>query len=149
MKIPFDMDELRKRFEQLNPNEKDVALKTLCKIGIDLSRPNKSLTGSKVSGFMFQNKIYEADSHKSVYLQLIKIVLKMFPNDQDRILEIKGTKKIYFSKYQGDFKHGYEPIPGTKFFADTNENAIGLNRRCQRILLLYDIDPSSLLVIPG
>ena len=147
MKIPFDMDELRKRFEQLNPNEKDVALKTLCKIGIDLSRPNKSLSGSKVSGFMFQNKIYEADSHKSVYLQLIKIVLKMFPNNQDRILEIKGTKKKYFSKYQGDFNHSYEPIPGTKFFTDTNENAINLNRRCQRILLLYNIDPSSLFVI--
>lgn len=76
MKETVDMDTLRKGYEKLTPEDKEKALKVLNKIGIDLSQPNKNLTGTRVSGFMFMNRIYEADSHKSVFIQLAEIVLK-------------------------------------------------------------------------
>lgn len=141
------MDELRKNFEKLNQEGKAAALKLFKSIGIDISRPDSKLTGTNVYGFIFQNKVYEADSHKSVFLRVSEIILKRFPHEQDKILQIQGRKKKYFSEHQRDFKHYYEKIPGTTFYADTNENAKQLNRRCQRILLLYGIDPSSLTVI--
>ena len=143
----ISMDDLRKNVEKLSSEQKLAALKLFKSIGIDISKPDNKLTGTNVYGFIFQDKVYEADSHKSVFLQISEIILKRFPYEQNKILQIRGRKKKYFSKHQSDFKHYYEKIQGTVFYADTNENAKQLNRRCQRVLLLYDIDPSSLTVI--
>jgi len=148
MKFDISMDELRSRFELLSPEDKKKAYKVLSAVGIDLSKRKDDLTGTRVSGFILENRFYEADSHKSVFLQVAEIVLKKHPNDQDKIFKIQGTKKKYFSKNFGEFTHDYEIIRGTRIYADTNENAAQLNRRCQKILLLFGIDPSSLMVIP-
>jgi hypothetical protein len=128
------IDVLRSTINSLPQETQSEVLSTLTKLGIDLSKNNSDLTGTGVAAFFLENHIYEATSHKDVFLKVAEFVLKKYPNEENKIFEIKGSKKKYFSKNPGDFSHGYEKIPGTIIYADTNENAAQLNRRCQRIL---------------
>lgn len=141
--------DLKRYYENLSEVEKKKIAPLFYSLGIDLSLANKKLTGTRVAGFILGSKFYNADSHKSVMLKITQIVLKRFPNDQNKIFMIKGRKKAYFSRNQGDFSQVYEIIPGTDIFADVNDNAVSLNRRCQRILIIYGIDPKDFIIIPG
>ena len=144
----ISVKDLKKKIDSLDPIAKNKTYQMLAEMGIDLSQRNDTLTGTKVFGFILEKQIYRADSHKSVFLQLTELVLKRFPQrEQDKILKIKGRKKKYFSKTPKDFSHFYEKIPGTEFYADTNENAVQLNRRCQKTLTLFGIDPVSFEIL--
>ena len=136
--MPKDMyvtiDELRSNLQSLPPENKDQAVSLLNKMGIDLSQSQTELTGTGVAGMILENRFYKVDSHKALFLKLVEVILSKYPENKEKIFEIKGTKKMYFSRFPGDFTHDYEQILGTRIYADTNENAVQLNRRCQRIL---------------
>ncbi|MBW1965937.1 MAG: hypothetical protein JRI48_00885 [Deltaproteobacteria bacterium] len=148
MEIPT-IAELRSRVESLPPEDKERALNLLTELDIDLSKRNDNLTGTGVSGFIFENRFYKAESHKEIFLKVAEIILKKYPNERGKIFSVKGRKKVYFSRNFTDFRHNYELISGTDIYADINENAAQLNRRCQKILQVYGISPSSLTVIPS
>lgn len=141
------VDTLKSKLDSLSADDKMKALEALSAVGIDFSQNKKELTNTKVVAFVLGIEAFKVVSHKEIFLKIAEIVLRKFPDKEHLIFEIKGTKKIYFSRDQSDFKNDYEPILGTKIYADTNENASQLNRRCQRILQKYGIDPASLLVI--
>ena len=141
-------EEIQSKLKQLPPEEQKTAMELLSKIHVDLSKGRSHLTGTGVSGFIFENKVYKTSSHKDIFLNLMRIILTMYPEKANRIFDIKGRKKKYFSKNVSDFEHHYERIKGTDIFADTNENAVQLNRRCQRILQAFGFYPDSLIVIP-
>ena len=147
MRFKMNLQELHANIKSMSPKDQKVALSVLTKIGLDVTEPNAELTGTRVVGFVLDSKVHEADSHKDIFLQIDSIVLRKFPNDRDRIFEIKGRKRIYFSRSVKSFPHGYERIDGTDIYAGTNENAITLNQRCQKLLALYGIDPTSLIVL--
>jgi hypothetical protein len=140
-------DALHKSLETMTEEEKNAALSLFAKIGIDLTKRKGELTGSHVYGFIFQNKTHQADSHKDVFLKLTDILIRNYPDKREVVFSIQGTKKKYFSTNPSDFKHGYEKIRGTNIYVDTNENAPQLNRRCQRLLQAFGIDPDALVVI--
>jgi len=148
METTITIDELRANFKSLSFEDKDKVLRLLTAINVDLSERNNNLTGTGVSGFILDNKFYEAKSHKEVFLKMTEIILKKYSNEQNKIFLIKGRKKIYFSKNVADFRHNYDLISGTNIYADVNENSAQLNRRCQRILQIYEINPSFLMIIP-
>ena len=142
------IDTLRSSVKSLPPENRAQFLSVLSKMGIDLSRCKSDLTGTGVAGFIYGNAFHEAESHKDVFLKVVEVILNSHSNEEEKIFEIKGTKKKYFSRSPGDFSHGYEKISGTSIYADTNENAAQLNRRCQRVLQKFGIDPSTLIIIP-
>ena len=131
------------------PEERKHATSILSNIGIDISQRKSELTGTGVAGFFFENRFYEADSHKAVFLKIVEIVLWKYADQEEKIFEIKGTKKKYFSMDAHDFTQRHEQVNGTRIYADTNDNAAQLNRRCQRVLQKFGIDPSLLLIIPN
>ena len=140
-------DDLHKSLGKMTEEEKNTALSLLAKIGIDLTMRKGELTGSQVFGFIFQNKTHHADLHKDVFLKLTDFLIRNYPDKREVVFSIQGTKKKYFSTNSSDFKHGYEKIRGTNIYVDTNENAAQLNRRCQRLLQVFGIDPDELVVI--
>jgi hypothetical protein len=143
------IDGLRNGLAKMAPDEQAKALALLSKINIDLSESRGDLTGTGVSGFIFDNRTYKADSHKDAFIKLTQLLLRKFPDQVDVLLRIHGTSKKYFSKSVSDFKHGYEKIKGTDIYADTNDNAAQLNRRCQRILQAFGVDSTTFIIIPG
>lgn len=142
-------EELRNNLQKMGPEEQANALTLLSKINIDLSKNRGDLTGTGVYGFIFDNEMHKAESHKDVFLKLTQLIVRKFPDRVDDLFQIQGRTKKYFSKSVSDFKHGYERIKGSDIIVDTNENAAQLNRRCQRILQTFGIDPATFIVIPG
>lgn len=140
-------DDIRNNLGKMSDQEKELALSLLANIGIDLTKRKGELTGTHVGGFIFQNKTHQADSHKDVFLKIIHILLRDYPEKREVIFTIQGRTKKYFSTNPSDFTHGYEKIKGTNIYVDTNENAAQLNRRCQRLLQTFGIDPDSLIII--
>ncbi len=142
------MDDIHNKLEELTLEEKTKALSLLAKCGVDFSKRKGELTGTCVAAFIFQNRIYPSDSHKDVFVKLTQLLVLEYPDNKQVIFSIKGRKKKYFSTNPSDFKHGYEQINGTDIFVDTNENAAQLNRRCQKLLQAFGIDPTALMIIP-
>jgi hypothetical protein len=145
--LGLSVDQLRLNIKSLPIEQQNKALLLLSGMGIDITQPNNNLTGTGVVGFFLEGQHYEADSHRAVYLMVLSIILRKHPEHEEKILKIKGTKKKYFSKSAGDFKHDYTQISGTRIYTDINENAAQLNRRCQKVLQTVGIDPSSLWVM--
>jgi hypothetical protein len=143
------VDDIRVKIEKMTDSDKQTALGLLAKLGIDLSEPKTELTGTGVSAFILQGKMYEADSHKDVYVQLNWLLMRKYPDKKDLVFTVQGRKKKYVSKKVSDFKNIYEQIPGTNVYLDTNENATQLNRRCQRLLQAFGIDPTMFMIIPN
>jgi len=148
MTIRLAVDDLRSKLEEMTAEEKENLLSILAKIGVDFSKRKGELTGTRVAAFIFQNRTHQADSHKDVFVRLTQLLLREYPDKKEVVFTIQGRTKKYFSMNPLDFKHGYERIKGTNIFVDTNENAAQLNRRCQRLLQAFGIDPSALTIIP-
>lgn len=148
MNDKITIDNLRNNIAKMQPDDKAIILEALSRINIDLSKSKGELTGTGVYGFIFDNAMHEAYSHKDAYIKITQLVARKYPDKVELLLGIQGKTKKYFSKSVSDFPHGYEKIKGTDIYADTNENAKQLNRRCQRILQTFGIDPSTLLIIP-
>ena len=142
------VDDLRSKLEEMTAEEKENTLSLLAKIGVDFTKHKGELTGTHVGGFIFQNRTHQADSHKDVFVKLTQLLVRDYPDKKYVVFSIQGRKKKYFSTNPSDFKHGYERIKGTNIYVDTNENASQLNRRCQRLLQSFGIDPDTLTIIP-
>lgn len=149
MGIGISVNELRENLSKLPPEEHSKALELLTRMKIDISKARGELTGTEVSGFVFDGKVHQADSHKDIFIKLSQLVARKFPEKSPILLTIQGRTKKYFSTSPRDFKHGYERIKGTDYYADTNENAAQLNRRCQRVLQAFGVDPLTFIVLPG
>jgi hypothetical protein len=149
MGMGISVDVLRKNLATLAPEEQSKALELLASVKIDLSKARGDLTGTEVSGFIFDGQVHPAESHKDAFIKLTQLAARKFLEKSSVLLTIQGRTKKYFSTTPRDFKHGYEKIKGTDYYADTNENAAQLNRRCQRILQAFGVDPTTFTIIPG
>ena len=129
--------------------EKKVARELLLKLGVDLSEPQNNLTGTINYGFIFDGKYY-ADyyHHREVFLKVMELILVKFPNDKERIFTIKGSKRKYFSRDSRELSSGEsKQINGTDIYTELNCSAVELNRRCQKVMQLYGLDHSLLVVL--
>jgi len=136
----IDIDQLRSNMKSMKGEERKQAQTLLSKLEIDISKKDHSLTDTRVRAFELEGKIYNADHHRDILLKVAEIVLWKYPDDQDKIFLIDGKKRKYFSRDTKDLSHDYRRINGTNIYAELNENARTLNKRCEQILLLYGID---------
>ena len=143
----IDIKELIIKIASLSPTEKPHAIALLSTLGIDLTLVNSNLTGTEVSGFIFEKEFHHADSHKAVFIAILEIMLRKYPHKAELLFEIKGTTKVYFSNNPADFRHSYEQLRGSGIYADTNENAKQLNLRCQKVLQKFGVDPRDLIIL--
>lgn len=122
-----------------NPTERKSFSLLLEKLDIDPIASNDDLTGSKVRGFSLEGKKYDAESHIDVLRKILKIVSMKFPHDMDKIISIQGPRKKCFSKDSKDLRMP-EQIRGTTIYFETNDNAMTICVRCEKILKLFGMD---------
>ena len=142
-------DKIAKIIETMPEDERKRAFSVLAKLKVDMSTCKSELSGTQVVGFIFNNKIQNAQTHKEIFVKVVGIISSMFPDDIDRFFTIKGTKKTYFSYDFKDFTISYDSIllrNGKKLYIDTNDNAPQLNRRCQRVLQCFGFPPDELVI---
>lgn len=83
---------------------------------------------------------YVVESWRDILLKTCEFVYAMNPTAFPKILELRGTKRVWFSRKANDL---WEPIKiqGTGIFVDVNVNADGLFNRSLRVLRLFGLKP--------
>ena len=60
-----------------------------------------------------------------------------------KFLEISGPKRKYFSKDHRELSFDYKRVGGTDIYAELNENAKTLDKRCKAIMMKFGLDIDS------
>jgi hypothetical protein len=140
------------------------AVQLLKKLGIDLDTKlkdienviqgrssrrtsNTDLTGKSVRAIIVHGQTYPARTHKEAYLKVIQFVFQHHPQDKDRILNLQGRTRKYFSRNPHDLTKYRERIPDSDIYAELNENANTLYRRGKEVLQLYKMDHESFKIM--
>lgn len=134
--------EIRDKVEKLNQEEKKEAYKLLDKV-VDLSKGDERLTGVKPSGFYLEGKRYAVEHHKEILLKVAEIAASEHPTEIDKFLEMSGTKRKYFSRNYHELSFDYKRVGGTDIYAELNDNASTLKKRCEAIIMKFGLDLSS------
>ncbi len=86
--------------------------------------------------FMFIGERYTGKSWRNVFIELCALMHTMYPSDFERVLELRGTKRPWFSRSPDDVRRP-ALVPGTDIYADTNLSAKDIVRQSKRIVSLF------------
>jgi hypothetical protein len=73
-------------------------------------------------------------------LRTCKLVQTKRPSEFSRVLELRGTKRLWFSRKSSELRNPVS-IPGTDIFAETNFNANALVLLSLHVLNLFGVEP--------
>jgi hypothetical protein len=104
---------------------------------------DRDLTGTLVRGFRLEGIEYRADSHKDVFVQIIKIAFERHPNAKERVMTLRGAKRKYFSRDKRDLSNHCELLPGTQIWVELQQNANTLYVLGKEVLRLCGMDDRS------
>ena len=94
--------------------------------------------------FMFLGRRYTGKSWKDVFIEICALMHTMYPSDFERVLELRGTKRPWFSHDPNDVRRP-ALVPGTDIYADTNLAAKDIVRQSKRIVSLFGHSPDDLV----
>ncbi|MGA2310274.1 MAG: hypothetical protein ABSG57_12110 [Candidatus Bathyarchaeia archaeon] len=97
-------------------------------------------TGHRPASVSIAGRRYVVKSWRDILLNSCEFVYAMNPSAFPKILELRGTKRVWFSRRANQL---WEPIKiqGTDIFVDVNLNANGLVNRSLRVLRLFGLKP--------
>ena len=112
---------------------------------VELKPITENFTGKAISCFEFKGEIYEAKSWKELLIKLCNILYSKHTNDFEKLFEIKGKKRIYFTH---DKSQLIEPmqIPDTDIYVETNHSAMMITWICCKILSKFGYSDKDLKV---
>ena len=124
-----------------------VAFKLLEKINIDISEGDKELTSKKPRGFTLEGKTYKVNHFREILLKVCEIAAASNCHQLDRFFEIRGRTRKYFSRDHNELSDDYQKINGTDLYAELNDNATTLKKRCESVIMKFGLDFSSFSIL--
>ena len=94
-------------------------------------------TGKNINAFTFNNRRYEVRSWKQVLLTVCEEVNNLHRNDFTKVLSLRGTKRIYFTRNPNELRLP-EKIKGTDIFVETHWSANSIVKLCEDVLSLFE-----------
>ena len=82
----------------------------------------KIYTGKSIDYFEFRGRRHSANSWKDMLIQICKIVLTTHRKNFDKVLELRGSKRPYFTKNPNELR-APKKIEGTDIYVETNLSA--------------------------
>lgn len=104
------------------------------------------LIGDKVKSVRIFDIEYKVQRWRDIIVILCEQLFRLHESDFDKIYEIRGTKKIYFSEDKNDF---VQPalIKNANIYCETKFSAKDHVKMCKKILVLFGYDESQIQVI--
>jgi len=110
-------------------------------------RPDKDYTDHSVSGFRFDGKLVRCRFFKDVLVELSNQLRVCDQAAFDKAaVELRGTKRPYFSRNAGDLKFAQQ-LTGHGLFVETNLNANLIIGICRQLLVKLGRDPDRFEVV--
>jgi negative regulator of replication initiation len=113
-------------------------------------RKIKEYIGRKPKFIKFQKNTFEVKTWREV-LQMIAKQIHDETDDFSKVLNMKGRKRVYFSKNCRDKEHGGEliapyKIPGTPYCFESNINANQIMKIINNLLKMFGYKESDLVI---
>jgi len=99
----------------------------------------------KVAGFYFEGKYHEINTWKELLLKLCEILYHQHKKDFEKVLEMKGSKKNYFSKKPKGMTSP-KPVKGSGIYAETHHSADAISKICKDLILKFGYSIDALLI---
>ena len=97
---------------------------------------NGSYSGKSVTAFNFKKTKYKVRFWKDILMKICNLMSSMHRNNFERVLNLQGRKKPYFSKNANELRIP-EKINGTDIFAEVNLSANSIVKMCLDVLSLF------------
>lgn len=93
-------------------------------------------TNTRPVSFSFRNDRRRVSTYKEILIGLVQALHKVHSSDFERILTLRGRKRMYFAR---DYKGMTAPqeIPGLGIYAETNLSANNIMSLCHDVLSLF------------
>jgi len=98
--------------------------------------PSEEYAHTKIMGFTFAGKSYEADTWIDLYAKVAEIMYKEHSDAFDRIYTFRGTSRPYFSQNPEELRTA-KRIPGTNIFMESNFSATRLRKNTIKLIELF------------
>lgn len=106
---------------------------------------SKSYTGKSIIAFSFINKQYKVHTWKDLLIQLVNVLYKLHSADFNKVLNLKGRKRPYFSYIEKDLR-APKKISNTNIFVETNLSANNIVRICRDLLKIFGYSKDALRI---
>jgi predicted type IV restriction endonuclease len=97
---------------------------------------DQDFTARKVESYTLFGRASTVKTMREVLLGVASEMYKRHRNDFDKILDLRGTRMIYFSKNRDELKEPKQ-VGNSPYYAETKLNANSLVRRCHELLGLF------------
>ena len=111
-------------------------------------QPNQSFgnyNGTKIVRFTFHGQIYGAHPWTRMLIALAEQVYELHSSEFQKVLELTGTKRPYFSRNQQGMRKS-RPIGNSGYFAETDLTPGQIMRRCHALLAAFGYTPDDLQI---
>lgn len=108
-------------------------------------RPTGTYTFAKPRSYTLFGRSRSVSTYKEILLAVCEDVAKREGQRFDRVLQLKGRKRNYFSRDARGMTSPYE-IDGTGMYVETNLSANDIVRRCHQVLRLFGHAADTLIV---
>ncbi|HHT9126173.1 MAG TPA: type I restriction endonuclease [Candidatus Brocadiia bacterium] len=92
--------------------------------------------GKSIMGFYFKNKKYEVRSWHDLLMELSSLIYSLHRNEFERALELRGTKRPYFTRNKNELRIP-EKISNSNIFVEVNLNANNIVKICYDLLAIF------------
>ncbi len=106
---------------------------------------NENFTKLKIDCFKFNNEKYYVNNFKNFMLKILEIIYDKHMNKFDRVLNVKGRSRSYFTKDSSDLKRP-EQIKNSEYYVEGNLNANNIMKIIEKILILFDYQTNSIKI---
>lgn len=97
---------------------------------------DEDYTGKNIIGFEFQNQRVDVYSWRDFLILVCELIYQKHPTEFDRVLELKGRKRPYFSQ-NSDVLRDPAPIGKSGIFTETNLSANDKVKRVYQVLSMF------------
>lgn len=106
---------------------------------------NYNYRNSKISSFYFKGVEYKTSSWINLLLEISNLMLKEHKSKFNKVLELKGHKRPYFTRNPDDLRHS-KLINGTDIYIETNLSANSIVSVSKKIIELFGYNESDLKI---
>ena len=104
-----------------------------------------SYNGTKIVRFTFRGQTYGATPWTRLLITLAEQLYKLHPSEFQKVLELRGTKRPYFSHNQQEMRKA-RPISNSGYFAETDLTPGMIVHRCHALLDKFGYSPDALQI---
>lgn len=124
-----------------------ISLKAVKRKAPSMAKPKaiEDYKGKSITCFYFKNRRYEVRFWWNLLVELSSIIYSLHKNEFEKVLELRGTKRPYFSRNKNELRCSGK-ISNSNIFVEIHGGANNIVKRCYDLLALFGYSQGDLRI---